>query len=118
MAEFGEMLSELRQDCHLSQKELARLLNVSPGTVSNYETGRYSPSIPTVIWLANYFNVTTDYLLGRAASNVSARKLEEQFINEKTVGDMANLLSSLHGKNRKLAYDILEAIRVYDAVNK
>lgn len=116
MAEFGEMLSELRQDRNLSQKDMAKLLNVSSGTISNYETGRHAPSLETVVQLANYFNVTTDYLLGRTDSSLSVKWLEEDFVHGKTIGDMVRLLKSLHGRNRCLAYEVLEVIRLSDAV--
>lgn len=39
MAHLGEILSELRQDRGLTQKELGEIMNVSPGTISNYENG-------------------------------------------------------------------------------
>lgn len=39
MAQFGEILAELRKDHNMSQKELAKIIYVSTGTISNYETG-------------------------------------------------------------------------------
>ena len=39
MAQFGELLAELREDRKLTQKELAEIIYVSPGTISNYENG-------------------------------------------------------------------------------
>lgn len=45
MAEFGDLLSELRRDKKLTQEELARELFVSPGTISNYENNvHYAPA--------------------------------------------------------------------------
>ena len=40
MAQFGEILAELRQDRGLTQRDLAKLFFVTPGTISNYEKGR------------------------------------------------------------------------------
>lgn len=39
MAHFGELLAELRQDHGLTQDQLAEIISVSPGTISNYEHG-------------------------------------------------------------------------------
>lgn len=116
MASFCDIFSELRKDRHLSQAEMAGLMSVSPATVSNYETGRYAPSLDTVVWLAEFFGVTTDYLLGRTSDSVSAKKLEQEYVNGKTVGEIVDLLLSMRKENRELAEGMLQAIRVYNAV--
>ncbi len=116
MASFCDIFSELRKDRHLSQAEMARLMSVSPATVSNYETGRFFPSLDTVIWLAEYFGVTTDYLLGRTSDSIAAKTLEQEFVSGKTVGEIVELLLSLSRENRELAESVLQAIRVYNAV--
>ena len=71
MAQFGEILAELRQDRGLTQRDLAKLFFVTPGTISNYEKGRHLPDAERLIKIADYFSVTTDYLLGRSSSKLS-----------------------------------------------
>lgn len=61
---FGNRLRELRLQRNLTQQDLAKLLNVSPSTIGMYEQGRRDPDTHTIVFLANYFGVTTDYLLG------------------------------------------------------
>ena len=61
----GRILTELRKEKEIGQKELAVYLNVSVGTVSNYENDVHSPDLSTLCKLADFFGVTTDYLLGR-----------------------------------------------------
>ena len=58
-------IKELRKNRKLNQVELAKQLNVSQQTVGAWETGRAIPGSDTLDMLANYFGVTTDYLLGR-----------------------------------------------------
>lgn len=65
MRKFGEILAELRQDHKLTQKDLAQEMFVSVGTISNYENGVHYPDVEKLISLADFFDVTTDYLLGR-----------------------------------------------------
>lgn len=65
MAVFGELMAELRQDRGLTQKELGKVLSVSTGTISNYENGVHYPDLEKLVQLADYFQVSTDYLLGR-----------------------------------------------------
>ncbi len=61
---FGERLKELRLDKGLKQKDIARDLHVSTPTVTRWEGGVQEPDFLTLITLAKYFNVSTDYLLG------------------------------------------------------
>ena len=70
MAHLGELLAELRQDRGLTQDQLAEIISVSPGTISNYEDGRHLPDLDKLKMIADYFHVTTDYLLGRTSSSI------------------------------------------------
>lgn len=58
-------LKELRKGKCLNQNELALKLNVSQETISVWENGDYEPSIAQLMKLADIFNVTVDYLIGR-----------------------------------------------------
>lgn len=66
MATFGQRLAELRKSKGLSQKALAQELHVSQSTISCYELDRKSPPPGTLVRLANFFGVSTDYLLGNS----------------------------------------------------
>jgi transcriptional regulator with XRE-family HTH domain len=65
MADKWTRLIALREERQLSQVEVARALGISRSGFSMYELGQREPDMETVRKLANYFNVTTDYLLGR-----------------------------------------------------
>ena len=60
-----DMISELRKDYQLTQKDLAKILNVSNATISHYESSVNLPDIATVVKIADFFGVSADYLLGR-----------------------------------------------------
>lgn len=64
MIQFKERLKELRLEKELSQAELAKALKINQRTVSNWETGIRQPDFETLVLIAEYFSVTTDYLLG------------------------------------------------------
>ena len=59
------LLRELRISNNLSQSELAKIIGVSGQTILNWENGIYEPKINQLITLADYFNVTVDYLIKR-----------------------------------------------------
>lgn len=61
---FCERLKELRKEKNISQKQLADILKTNNSSVCDWERGRAQPDIPTILKIARYFNVTTDYLLG------------------------------------------------------
>lgn len=68
---FGERLKELRIKFGLKQHELAEILNVSQSTIGMYENDQRTPPIESIVKLAEYFNVTTDYLLGHTKTDYS-----------------------------------------------
>lgn len=61
---FGTKLKELRKEKGLKQNELAQIFNVSKTSICQYETLKQEPNLTLLVKMANYFNVTTDYLLG------------------------------------------------------
>ena len=60
---FGEITQTLRQSRNINQVQLAKALNVSKQTVSNWENNNIMPSIEMLLSIARYFSVSTDYLL-------------------------------------------------------
>ena len=63
---FGENLRTLRKLHNLTQSELAKFINTSRSCISNYESGLRLPDSITLTLLANIFDVSTDYMLGRS----------------------------------------------------
>ena len=63
--ELYEHIRSLREDRDLSQKEIAAILGMSQTGFSKYDTGENEIPTQILIKLAEYYNTTTDYLLGR-----------------------------------------------------
>lgn len=63
---LGEKIAEQRKKLGLSQEELAEKLNISQKSISKYELGNRKPQYKVLVRMAEYFGVTTDYLLGLA----------------------------------------------------
>jgi transcriptional regulator with XRE-family HTH domain len=80
--DFGEMLKKLRKSNGLTQKELGGHLGLSKAVVSKYENGMGYPAFDILIRIADYFGVTTDYLLGtEKGKTVDVSKLTESQID-------------------------------------
>lgn len=58
-------IRDLRQDHDLSQKQIAALLGMSQTGYSKYETGENDIPSSVLIWLADYYQTSVDYLLGQ-----------------------------------------------------
>ncbi|MBP7267612.1 MAG: helix-turn-helix domain-containing protein [Eubacterium sp.] len=58
-------IRDLREDHDLTQKQVAKILNCSQQVYSNYELGQRDIPTAILIKLADYYNVSTDYILGR-----------------------------------------------------
>ncbi|HLR34674.1 MAG TPA: helix-turn-helix transcriptional regulator [Tissierellales bacterium] len=63
---FGERLKQVRENNNLTREDLANKLNISYSAISKYETNIRFPDQETLSKIADLFNVTTDYLLGRS----------------------------------------------------
>ena len=64
----GERIKALRVDKHISQEELADLINVSRQTISKWEQDSVVPDSNNILLLCNYFNVSADYILNGCTS--------------------------------------------------
>ncbi len=65
MIHICERLKELRKSNGLSQKQLADIIGTTNSSICDWERGRTEPPLETVVKIADYFEVSCDYLLGR-----------------------------------------------------
>lgn len=63
-------IKNLRKQINKTQEEVAKDLNLQKQTFQNYELGKRKPDIETLIKIADYFNVSLDYLCGRQNKNL------------------------------------------------
>ena len=61
---FASRLRKERANTGFTQREIAKELNISKSTIASYETGRTEPDIETLGTLADFYNVSVDWLLG------------------------------------------------------
>lgn len=62
---FSERLKELITECNKSDEQIAEIVGVHRTTIGKYKSGKDFPSTDTFIKLADFFNCSSDYLLGR-----------------------------------------------------
>lgn len=78
--EKDNVFKKLRKSRGLSQKALGDRLGLGQGTVSQWEVGRTMPDLQTVIALADFYGVSTDFLLGRTDNPLSIVPRETPYV--------------------------------------
>ncbi|EAG7664616.1 XRE family transcriptional regulator, partial [Listeria monocytogenes] len=68
---FGDILMKLRKSKNLTQSDIAKILGVARTTYSSYEQNRRMPDAEIQIKIADYFDVSLDYLHGRSKNNIA-----------------------------------------------
>jgi transcriptional regulator with XRE-family HTH domain len=79
---FGERLADLRVRRSLTQSEVAKLTNISRSRLSLYEIDQREPDLATTKQLADFFNVTIDYLVGRDNIESLSPATEGEYSND------------------------------------
>lgn len=111
---FGERLFQLRSERGIYQKQLAEYLGVSIGTISNYENGIHYPDLQTLCRFAEYFQVTTDYLLELTDNTVSIDSLNVALAGNYTVGTALNTMLELSNAGRRQLTKYLNMVKTCD----
>lgn len=98
---IGERLKKLRNERNLTQEEAAKRLGIVRSTYSNYESGKREPDFDTTKLLANFFEVSVDYLLG---------KTESRFTNDQARNAAIEAYNRLPPEKKKLIDDMIRAL--------
>lgn len=91
MATFGSRFKELRKEKKLTQEQLANQFFLNKSSISRYENNNQVPETDTLKKFADFFNVSTDYLLGRSDKRTEAIEptLPEDFTPETFAAKLA-----------------------------
>ena len=102
-----ENLKNLRKAKGMSQQELASQINVSQETLSGYERGSREPDYATLQKLANFFNVTVDYLL-------NAKENDLIIMTKKQYEKMADNFNQLNSVFKEIEHQNNKKIQIND----
>lgn len=109
---FQYRLKELRKEYKMTQEGLANKLGLVRTAIANYETGRTNPDVETLNLIADIFNTTTDYLLGRTDIRESLCKVEELPKYTYTPSER-NILDEIHSLSPESQEEIKKLIELY-----
>lgn len=115
--DFGENLRCLRLKRKIGQKELAIYLHVSIGTISNYENNKHTPDYPTLSRIADFYNVSVDYLLDRTDYQYPVDALDQQVVTDYSMSDFINTMIELSPKGKQDLVEYLHMLKTRDKLN-
>lgn len=107
---FGEKLKDLMDEKEVSQKEVSSTLNIAISTLNGYANDYREPDFATLVALANYFDVSTDYLLGVTSSS----KIDIDSTDEH-LQLLLHYYTKLTPRMRKLLLDEAKLLMKYNA---
>lgn len=114
---FGERLRRLRKDRDITQGQLAEVIGVVPSAVGKYERIPQSyPSVEALIEIADYFNVSIDYLLkGVQAAPSVENNLNGQMLNSSFV--QANHGGVVFNGEQSISPEAMELLHIYEQLS-
>lgn len=116
MAEFKDRLKELRKSRDLSQAELAEKIGVSVGLIGMYENGQRNPSKEKMEVIADFFNVSLDYITGKDQGSVyyfdpETAQMAETLKNDKNMRLLFDAARDSKPEDLKMAADFLKRLK-------
>lgn len=97
VCDFGAVLKQLRKINNLTQAELGSRVGLSKAVVSKYENGMAYPTYDVLIQIANYFGVTTDYLLGAS----KGKTIDVSTLTDSQIDTIHRIISEFNSANKK-----------------
>lgn len=102
---LGNRIKELREEKGLKQDELAKIISISPSAIGMYERNEREPNDDISIKLANFFDVSLDYMLGKSDIKTSLKVN----IDEADIA-FASGVKALNETNKMIIKNTLEAL--------
>lgn len=114
--EFKDVLKELRRNSRLSQAKLADELGVSNSLIAAYETGVRKPSFEVLEDIADYFNVSLDYLTGKDEGSIyyinpETADMAQKIFENKELRALFSAAKDSPAEDLKVAHDMLLALK-------
>lgn len=107
MKSYTEIMRGLREDKDLKQIEIANVLGTTQQHYSKYETGEYELPLRALITLADYYNVSADFLTGRTECKEGIGGLTIKVTAEHTAGEIVSSILSLSAAGRAAVIDYI-----------
>jgi Predicted transcriptional regulators len=112
---FYNRIKELRIEKKITQEDLAKILSFGRTAISNYESGRSEPSYNTVSKLAEFFDVSIDYLLGKTDIRNAYTKLPT--LNEESL-KLIDSTKDLSPESKRMLNEYIKLLNMKELIKK
>ena len=109
MDTIGERIKYLRRKQGLSLQELADIIGKSKGNISGYENNKYEPSAQTILALAKYFKISTDWILSGEIFIQQEKEDHTRVLKSELEKNTFQMFSELEERDKE---DIFEFIKI------
>lgn len=115
-----DMMRQLRENKKLTKKQVADGIGISERAYITYEYGERAVSTDTLCKLADFYGVSTDYLLGREPKNETIKQLSAEFAMSETEQKLLNNYLNLDDNEKAMFNDYVDkvAAKLIDGMNK
>ena len=107
MKNYTEIIRGLREDKDLNQTDIAEIINKNQQQYSRYEKGTRELPLSALMKLADFYGLSTDYLLGRTNRKEGAVSIGEQITNEFSAGEIISDIAMLSPERRAAAVEFI-----------
>ncbi|WDA68712.1 helix-turn-helix domain-containing protein [Lactococcus lactis] len=113
MSALGNKLKALRKSKKLTQKEVGLKMGITQVNYGRWETGRNEPNIAKIILLANFYNVSTDYLLGHLTTEEDNNFFSQKDILLIQLEDIEKLSNEIEERQQVLKREIIHFKKMF-----
>ena len=124
MGDFKNVFKRLRIASQLTQADMAQKLGIAKSTISMYENGNREPDFETLEKIADFFNVDTDYLLGRTEKtsilpetighyylNDETREIAQEVFENPELRSLFHVARDIHPERLKAHIDFMKSLK-------
>lgn len=112
------ILRSLREEKGLTQAGIAKVLGIAQQTYSNYETGDYDLPVRHLVVLAEYYRVTTDYILGLTRFRGTIKDLNIVIRPDVTFGQLISDILLLDPASKSSVAEYVDLLRLRQTTNE
>lgn len=118
MGILGERLRLLREKNGKTQEDISKVIGTTQQIYSWYETNKTELPVRHLLNLSSYYNVSTDYLLGRIDYPKIAPEFSNSLIQNVTIGDFVCRIDSFNSKSKRLLVDYVNYLTYMENTEK
>lgn len=118
MQNVGMRIRNLREDAKKTQTEVAQILGTTQQLYSNYELGKCDIPVRYLLGLADYYGISTDYLLGRISYPKIPPQFSESLIQTVTIGDFVCKVTSFNSKSKSQLIEYVNYLTYLESAKK